>query len=164
VRVTRVIQTASGPIPTAREVTGPVTGASLLPLKTTRQPLLPPRATGSIRGSVLGSAHPTASSGSSNAQQKKASPRARGASPLFLAFWESLTPAGKYLVAGVAALLILVGLFFLLRDDSKEESTASSSSATVPAAEVFAPLPPPAKVSSADGAPGLPPLPAADSI
>ena len=157
VRVTRVI-------PTAREVTGPVTGASLLPLKTTRQPLLPPRATGSIRGPVLGSAHPTASSGSSNAQQKKESPRSRGASPLFLAFWESLTPAGKCLLAGVAALLILVGLFFLLRDDSKEESTASSSSATVPAAEVFAPLPHPAKVSSADGAPGLPPLPAADSI
>ena len=164
VRTTRVIQTASGPIPTARQVTGPITGPSLPSLKTTRQPLLPPRATGSIRGPMPGSAHPTASSGSSTGQQKKESPRGRGASPLFLAFWESLTLAGKGLVAGVPALLILVGLFFLLSDDFKEESTAASGGATVPADEVFAPLLLPAKVLSADGAPALPPLPAADSI
>jgi Protein kinase domain len=169
VPATRVIQTASGPIPAARKVTGPVTGAQIPSLKTARQPLLPPNATGSIRGSMTGPARPTTRSVAPTNERKKEAPRGKGAPRGFLEFWDSLTLAGKSIVAGVPALLVLVGLFFVLRGDSEGDSATPSGGADgvgakVPTPEVLAPLPHPVAVSSADGAPALPPLPAAASI
>jgi len=165
VPATRVIQTASGPIPAERKVTGPLTGSQLPTLKTTRQPQLPTNATGSIRGPVTGPARPTTRSVSPTFDRKKEPLRGKGAPRGFLEFWDSLTLAGKSIVAGVPTLLILVGLFFLMKGDSQGDSgvTTSGTGASAPA-EVLAPIPHPATVSSADGAPALPPLPVADAL
>jgi serine/threonine protein kinase len=160
VPATRVIQTSSGPIPAARRVTGPVTGAQLPSLKTTRQPLLPSNATGSIRGPVTGPSRPATRAASSFDERKKEPTGPKGAPRGFLAFWESLTLAGKAIVAGVPVLLILVSWFFLGRGDADQNTGAASAgtgaaASGMPSVEGFAPIPHPATVSSADGAPAL---------
>lgn len=169
VPATRVIQTASGPIPAERKVTGAVSGSQVPSLKTTRQPHLPSNATGSIRGPVTGPARPTTRSVSPTYDRKKGSPGGKRTPRGFPDFWDSLTMAGKSIVAGVPVLLILVGLFFVMRGDSEGDSAATTAGpggvgGSVPAAGLLAPIPHPTTVSSADGAPALPPLPAADSI
>lgn len=156
---TRVLQTASGPIPATRRATGPVTGA--------RTPILPPAATGSIRGNVTGPARPTTRAVVPSAGRQKDPPR--GAAPRgVLQFWQTLTPVGKGIVAGVPILLVVLA-WLLVRGGGEKTDPAVATGANPavvvnPGVAELPPIPHPAQLSSADGAPALPPLPAADSI
>ena len=149
--VTRVIRTASGPIPAGRG-TGPLgtstgSGPTLPSTKSGRQS--PALGTGPVHGRSPGGGRPP----------KKAE-------------GDFLAGNGKWLVAGVAASVVLLGVVFFLnlnRDGDGEETNtpiadSAGTNAATAAAPALSPLPPPTPLTRADGQPDPPPLPIDDGL
>lgn len=109
----RVIQTASGPISATRSATEPATGSSLPSPQRTRQPFLPAKTTESIQTPKPRSPRPAADLPSSVDGQKTGPKTAKRIRQGRRAFWDSLTPVGKAIIAGVAAGLLLTSWFLL---------------------------------------------------
>jgi serine/threonine protein kinase len=145
--VTRVIRTASGPIPAGRG-TSPVGGAP------GSGPTLP--STKSGRHSL------TAGTGPVHGRPPA------GGRPVKKAETDFLAGSGKWLVAGVAGAVVLLGIVFYLNfnrgDSGPAEVVSDSNTGTSEAAPVLAPLPPPTPLSRADGQPDPPPLPIDDGL
>jgi hypothetical protein len=144
--VTRVIRTASGPIPAGRG-TGPVRGAS------GSGPTLPMTKSG--RHSL------TAGTGPVHGRPPVGGRAGNKAEPGFL------EGNGKWLVTGLIAAVLLLGLVFYLNvDRNGDETEVVSGPAEVAreAAPVIAPLPPPTPLARADGQPDPPALPIGEGL
>ena len=145
--VTRMIRTASGPIPAGRR-TGPVAGAA------GSGPTLPSTKSGRhslTAGTAPGHGRPPA-----------------GGRPVKKAETDFLAGNGKWLVAGIAGAVVLLGIFFYLNLDGGDGESAGavsdSGENTLEAAPVLAPLSPPTPLSRADGQPDPPPLPIKEGL
>jgi serine/threonine protein kinase len=145
--VTRMIRTASGPIPGGRR-TGPVAGAA------GSGPTLPSTKSGRhslTAGTAPGHGRPPA-----------------GGRPVKKAETDFFAGNGKWLVAGIAGAVVLLGIVFYLNLDGGDGESAGavsdSGESTLEAAPVLAPLSPPTPLSRADGQPDPPPLPIKEGL
>jgi len=153
---TRVLRTASGPIPAGKRGTGPVAGSQLPRSQTTRQVRVPPPGTGPL-GGVKSDPQKARPAGAWRPATRGGSEKPPGGNAR--AAWRWIAAS-----AGGVIALLAVGLFFRDADDPEAGSGAVAVDRDGGKPPAFTPLAYPGQLPTTDGKPDPPPLPIVDGL